>query len=36
MTTHHLQGSLFDQTDDVRLGSLAGIRRTVLGDGAWI
>ncbi|MEV6563531.1 alpha-ketoglutarate-dependent dioxygenase AlkB [Streptomyces kronopolitis] len=32
----HLQGSLFDQTDEVRLGSLCGIRRTVLGDGAWL
>ncbi|MEU9174783.1 alpha-ketoglutarate-dependent dioxygenase AlkB [Streptomyces sp. NPDC048420] len=34
--TAHLQGSLFDQTDQVRLGSLDGIRRTVLGFGAWI
>ncbi len=33
---HHLQGSLFDQTDEVRLGSLRGTRRTVLGDGAWL
>ncbi|GAA3782741.1 alpha-ketoglutarate-dependent dioxygenase AlkB [Streptomyces chiangmaiensis] len=32
----HLQGSLFDQTDDIRLGSLEGLRRTVLGAGAWI
>lgn len=32
----HLQGSLFDQTDEVRLGPLDGLRRTVLGDGAWI
>jgi len=32
----HLQGSLFDQTDQLRLGSLGGIRRTVLGAGAWI
>jgi alkylated DNA repair dioxygenase AlkB len=32
----HLQGSLFDQSDDVRLGPLTGLRRTVLGDGAWI
>jgi alkylated DNA repair dioxygenase AlkB len=32
----HLQGSLFDQTDEVRLGPLTGLRRTVLGDGAWI
>ncbi|MFJ6084814.1 alpha-ketoglutarate-dependent dioxygenase AlkB [Streptomyces sp. NPDC092369] len=35
MTTH-LQGSLFDQTDRMRLGSLDGIRRTPLGLGAWI
>ncbi|MFH0521503.1 alpha-ketoglutarate-dependent dioxygenase AlkB [Streptomyces sp. M41] len=34
--TRHLQGSLFDQTDELRLGSLAGIRRTGLDDGAWI
>ncbi|MGW6909428.1 alpha-ketoglutarate-dependent dioxygenase AlkB [Streptomyces sp. NPDC054940] len=32
----HLQGSLFDQTDELRLGSLAGIRRTRLAQGAWI
>ncbi|MFD5813892.1 alpha-ketoglutarate-dependent dioxygenase AlkB [Streptomyces sp. NPDC127038] len=32
----HLQGSLFDQTDELRLGSLDGLRRTTLGDGAWI
>ncbi|MGW6293732.1 alpha-ketoglutarate-dependent dioxygenase AlkB [Streptomyces sp. NPDC055058] len=42
MTTHHpealpaLQGSLFDQADEVRLGPLDGVRRTVLGAGAWI
>ncbi|MFI8228978.1 alpha-ketoglutarate-dependent dioxygenase AlkB [Streptomyces sp. NPDC085900] len=35
MTTH-LQGSLFDQTDQLRLGPLNGIRRTTLGFGAWI
>jgi alkylated DNA repair dioxygenase AlkB len=35
MTTH-LQGSLFDQTDEVRLGPLDGLRRTELGSGAWI
>ncbi|MFG2681930.1 alpha-ketoglutarate-dependent dioxygenase AlkB [Streptomyces sp. NPDC048392] len=35
MTTH-LQGSLFDQADEVRLGSLGGLRRTRLGAGAWI
>ncbi|MFJ3803832.1 alpha-ketoglutarate-dependent dioxygenase AlkB [Streptomyces sp. NPDC090088] len=32
----HLQGSLFDQTDELRLGPLDGIGRTVLGYGAWI
>jgi alkylated DNA repair dioxygenase AlkB len=32
----HLQGFLFDQADDVRLGSLDGLRRTPLGAGAWI
>ncbi|MGW2565783.1 alpha-ketoglutarate-dependent dioxygenase AlkB [Streptomyces sp. NPDC001537] len=32
----HLQGSLFDQTDELRLGPLDGIRRTHLGLGAWI
>ncbi|WP_328397054.1 alpha-ketoglutarate-dependent dioxygenase AlkB [Streptomyces sp. NBC_00390] len=32
----HLQGSLFDQTDEILLGPLDGVRRTVLGDGAWI
>ncbi|MGW2083302.1 alpha-ketoglutarate-dependent dioxygenase AlkB, partial [Streptomyces sp. NPDC001939] len=36
MATHQLQGSLFDQGDDVRLSPLDGVRRTVLGDGAWI
>ncbi|MEU4985460.1 alpha-ketoglutarate-dependent dioxygenase AlkB [Streptomyces sp. NPDC021969] len=36
MTTHHLQGSLFDQTDEVRLGPLDGLRRTRLDPGAWI
>ncbi|MCZ9349806.1 alpha-ketoglutarate-dependent dioxygenase AlkB [Streptomyces mutabilis] len=35
MTTH-LQGSLFDQADEVRLGPLDGLRRTDLGAGAWI
>ncbi|MFI1354730.1 alpha-ketoglutarate-dependent dioxygenase AlkB [Streptomyces sp. NPDC020898] len=34
--TAHLQGSLFDQTDEVRLGALTGLRRTPLGHGAWI
>ncbi|WP_328670047.1 alpha-ketoglutarate-dependent dioxygenase AlkB [Streptomyces sp. NBC_00322] len=32
----HLQGSLFDQTDEIRLGPLKDVRRTLLGDGAWI
>ncbi|MGW5371522.1 alpha-ketoglutarate-dependent dioxygenase AlkB [Streptomyces sp. NPDC004011] len=32
----HLQGSLFDQTDELRLGPLDGLRRTELGHGAWI
>ncbi|MEV7299394.1 alpha-ketoglutarate-dependent dioxygenase AlkB [Streptomyces clavifer] len=32
----HLQGSLLDQADSPRLGRLTGLRRTVLGDGAWI
>ncbi|MER6238209.1 alpha-ketoglutarate-dependent dioxygenase AlkB [Streptomyces clavifer] len=32
----HLQGSLFDQADSPRLSRLTGLRRTVLGDGAWI
>ncbi|MFJ6666871.1 alpha-ketoglutarate-dependent dioxygenase AlkB [Streptomyces sp. NPDC091383] len=32
----HLQGSLFDQTDELRPGPLCGLRRTVLGAGAWI
>lgn len=36
MTAHHLQGSLFDQADDLRLAPLDGLRRTELGAGAWI
>ncbi|WP_369241765.1 alpha-ketoglutarate-dependent dioxygenase AlkB [Streptomyces sp. R21] len=32
----HLQASLFDQTDELGLGPLDGVRRTPLGDGAWI
>ncbi|MEU1853534.1 alpha-ketoglutarate-dependent dioxygenase AlkB [Streptomyces sp. NPDC019990] len=32
----HLQGSLFDQADEVRLGPLDGIGRTDLGSGAWL
>ncbi|MFF1544952.1 alpha-ketoglutarate-dependent dioxygenase AlkB [Streptomyces sp. NPDC058291] len=36
MTAHHLQGSLFDQADDLRLGPLDGLRRTALGADAWI
>ncbi|MER5216463.1 alpha-ketoglutarate-dependent dioxygenase AlkB [Streptomyces sp. NPDC002838] len=34
--SRHLQGSLFDQTDELELGRLDGIRRTELGLGAWI
>jgi alkylated DNA repair dioxygenase AlkB len=36
MTAHHLQGSLFDQTDELQLGPLDRLRRTDLGLGAWI
>ena len=32
----HLQASLFDQTDRLRLLPLDGIRRTELGFGAWL
>ncbi|WP_413796720.1 alpha-ketoglutarate-dependent dioxygenase AlkB [Streptomyces iranensis] len=32
----YLQGSLFDQADDIGLGSLCGTHRTELGSGAWI
>jgi alkylated DNA repair dioxygenase AlkB len=32
----YLQGSLFDQSDDISPGPLRGVRRTQLGDGAWI
>ncbi|MEU3891692.1 alpha-ketoglutarate-dependent dioxygenase AlkB [Streptomyces sp. NPDC029041] len=32
----HLQGSLFDQADELRLGPLDGISRTDLGLGAWL
>ncbi|MFF7749389.1 alpha-ketoglutarate-dependent dioxygenase AlkB family protein [Streptomyces sp. NPDC007971] len=32
----HLQGSLFDQTDELRLARLDGLHRTELGLGAWI
>ncbi|MFD8221468.1 alpha-ketoglutarate-dependent dioxygenase AlkB [Streptomyces sp. NPDC059697] len=32
----HLQGSLFDQTDELHLSQLNAMRRTALGDGAWI
>ncbi|MFD8413138.1 alpha-ketoglutarate-dependent dioxygenase AlkB [Streptomyces sp. NPDC059650] len=31
-----LQGSLFDQGDEIRLGALAGLKRTALGAGAWV
>jgi alkylated DNA repair dioxygenase AlkB len=34
--TRHLQGSLFDQADRLRLGSLDAMHRTELGRGAWI
>lgn len=33
---HALQGSLFDQGDEIRLGPLVGARRTELGAGAWV
>ncbi|AWZ08917.1 MULTISPECIES: alpha-ketoglutarate-dependent dioxygenase AlkB [unclassified Streptomyces] len=33
---HALQGSLFDQGDEIRLGPTAGLRRTELGAGAWV
>ncbi|MGW6709527.1 alpha-ketoglutarate-dependent dioxygenase AlkB, partial [Streptomyces sp. NPDC054956] len=33
---HALQGSLFDQDDEIRLGPTAGLRRTELGAGAWV
>ncbi|MEU6476776.1 alpha-ketoglutarate-dependent dioxygenase AlkB [Streptomyces sp. NPDC047017] len=36
MSAHHLQGSLFDQADELRLAPLEGLRRTELGLGAWI
>ncbi|MEV8593659.1 alpha-ketoglutarate-dependent dioxygenase AlkB [Streptomyces sp. NPDC052012] len=39
MSTHPpaaLQGSLFDQADELRLGPLDAVRRTELGLGAWI
>ncbi|WP_030275254.1 alpha-ketoglutarate-dependent dioxygenase AlkB [Streptomyces sp. NRRL B-24484] len=32
----HLQGSLFDDVEEIGTGPLDGVRRTVLGDGAWI
>ncbi|MEV0412835.1 alpha-ketoglutarate-dependent dioxygenase AlkB [Streptomyces sp. NPDC050448] len=31
-----LQGSLFDQGDEIRLGPLPDLRRTPLGPGAWV
>ncbi|PXY19033.1 alpha-ketoglutarate-dependent dioxygenase AlkB [Prauserella muralis] len=34
--THALQGSLFDAAGPTELGPLRDVRRTVLGDGAWI
>lgn len=33
---HALQGSLFDQGDEIRFDPPAGARRTVLGAGAWV
>ncbi|MFJ8159561.1 alpha-ketoglutarate-dependent dioxygenase AlkB [Streptomyces sp. NPDC096136] len=33
---HALQGSLFDQTDEIRLGPLTAVERTELGAGAWV
>ncbi|MFF2195479.1 alpha-ketoglutarate-dependent dioxygenase AlkB [Streptomyces sp. NPDC058157] len=33
---HALQGSLFDQTDEIRLGPLSPMERTGLGAGAWV
>ncbi|MEU7281097.1 alpha-ketoglutarate-dependent dioxygenase AlkB [Streptomyces sp. NPDC045431] len=36
MARQHMQGSLFDQSDEIRLGPLGGVRRTALTDGAWI
>ncbi|MFJ7265160.1 alpha-ketoglutarate-dependent dioxygenase AlkB [Streptomyces sp. NPDC099050] len=33
---HALQGSLFDQGDEIRLGPPGGVRRTELGAGAWV
>lgn len=33
---HALQGSLFDQGDEIRLGAPTGLRRTELGAGAWV
>ncbi|MFF3863895.1 alpha-ketoglutarate-dependent dioxygenase AlkB [Streptomyces sp. NPDC002209] len=35
-TTPGLQGSLFDQGDEIRLGPLPDLRRTPLGSGAWV
>ncbi|MFJ5547511.1 alpha-ketoglutarate-dependent dioxygenase AlkB [Streptomyces sp. NPDC093225] len=32
----HLQASLFDQSDEIRLGPLTGLERTGLGSGAWV
>ncbi|MER6994348.1 alpha-ketoglutarate-dependent dioxygenase AlkB [Streptomyces sp. NPDC000410] len=36
MAAPPLQPSLFDQTDEIRLGPLTAVRRTPLGDGAWL
>jgi alkylated DNA repair dioxygenase AlkB len=32
----YLQGSIFDQAEETRPGALTGLRRNVLGEGAWI
>jgi alkylated DNA repair dioxygenase AlkB len=32
----HLQDSLFDTAEEIGVGPLGGVHRTVLGDGAWI
>ncbi|WP_371495213.1 alpha-ketoglutarate-dependent dioxygenase AlkB [Kitasatospora sp. NBC_00374] len=34
--TVHVQGSLFDAAEEIGLRRLVGVRRTVLGHGAWI
>jgi alkylated DNA repair dioxygenase AlkB len=34
--SRYLQGSLFDQAEELGLGALTELRRAVLGDGAWV